>query len=229
MTTKAAPPVRRGGSMRRHQTRTAYIFLLVPLVFFLIVRFLPTFTALRLSLFDWNILKDVQPFVGTENYQRLVADEKFIQALKNTALYTVIGVPAQIALGLAVALMLNKIRALKGLFRALYFAPYVTPIVAAAWVWQWLFSPQFGPVNTFLIWLHITPQNFLNSPTQSLATTAALVVWQNLGFQIVLFLAGLAAIPRSYYEAAEIDGANGSQSFWKITFPLLNPTMVFSV
>ncbi|CAM4462324.1 sugar ABC transporter permease [Deinococcus marmoris] len=101
--------------------------------------------------------------------------------------------------------------------------------MAAAWVWQWLFSPQFGPVNTFLIWLGITPQNFLNSPDQALATTAALVVWQNLGFQIVLFLAGLSAIPRSYYEAAEIDGANGTQAFWKITWPLLNPTIVFSV
>ncbi|WP_175607447.1 carbohydrate ABC transporter permease, partial [Deinococcus marmoris] len=165
------PPPRRGGSMRRHQTRTAYTFLLVPLIFYLIVRFLPTLSALRLSLFDWNILKDTQPFVGTENYQRLFADEKFGQALRNTALYTVIGVPAQIALGLIVALLLNKIVALRGLFRALYFAPYVTPIVAAAWVWQWLFSPQFGPVNTFLIWLHITPQNFLNSPDQALATT----------------------------------------------------------
>ena len=215
--------------MRRHQTRTAYTFLLIPLIFFLIVRFLPTLSALRLSLFDWNILRDTQPFVGTENYQRLLTDEKFAQALRNTALYTVIGVPAQIALGLVVALMLNKIHALRGLFRALYFAPYVTPIVAAAWVWQWLFSPQFGPVNTFLIWLHIPPQNFLTSPDQALATTAALVVWQNLGFQIVLFLAGLSAIPRSYYEAAEIDGAGSSQAFWKITWPLLNPTIVFSV
>ncbi len=100
--------------MRRHQTRTAYTFLLVPLIFFLIVRFLPTFSALRLSLFDWNILKDTQPFVGTENYQRLFADEKFGQALRNTALYTVVGVPAQIALGLIVALLLNKIVALRG-------------------------------------------------------------------------------------------------------------------
>ncbi len=228
-TSTPSPRPRRGGSMRRHQTRTAYTFLLVPLIFFLIVRFVPTLSALRLSVFDWNILKEQQPFVGLENYERLFADEKFGQALRNTALYAVIGVPAQIALGLVVALMLGRIQALRGLFRALYFAPYVTPIVAAAWVWQWLFSPQFGPINTFLIWLNIPPQNFLTSPTQSLATTAALVVWQNLGFQIVLFLAGLAAIPRSYYEAAEIDGANGTQAFRKITLPLLNPTIVFSV
>ncbi|GGR75148.1 sugar ABC transporter permease [Deinococcus seoulensis] len=215
--------------MKRQQTRTAYLFLGLPLLFFLIVRFLPTLMALRMSLFDWNILKEVQPFVGLENYARLAQDDRFLGALKNTALYTVIGVPAQIALGLAVALMLGRVTVLRGLYRALYFAPYVTPIVAAAWVWQWLFSPQFGPVNTFLTWLHIPPQAFLTSPSQALGTTAALIVWQNLGFQIVLFLAGLAAIPRTFYEAAEIDGATGLQAFRSITLPLLNPTMVFSV
>ena len=229
MTTTPAPPLRRPGSLKRRQTITAYTFLAAPLIFFLIVRFLPTFVALRLSLYDWNIIKDVQPYVGGENYSRLIADATFRQALANTALYTLIGVPAQIVLGLMVALLLGKIRALQGLFRALYFAPYVTPIVAAAWVWQWLFSPQFGPVNTFLVWLHLPPQPFLTSPGQALATTTALIVWQNLGFQVVLFLAGLSAIPRTFYEAAEMDGASGSASFWKITLPLLNPTIVFSV
>ncbi|WP_230271655.1 MULTISPECIES: carbohydrate ABC transporter permease [unclassified Deinococcus] len=232
ITSKAAParpPRRATGSMKRRQTRTAYLFLGLPLLFFLIVRFLPTLMALRMSLFDWNILKEAQPFVGLENYARLAQDDRFLGALKNTALYTVIGVPAQIALGLAVALMLGRVTALRGLYRALYFAPYVTPIVAAAWVWQWLFSPQFGPVNTFLTWLNIPPQAFLTSPSQALATTAALIVWQNLGFQIVLFLAGLAAIPRTFYEAAEIDGATGVQAFRSITLPLLNPTLVFSV
>ncbi|GGK41899.1 sugar ABC transporter permease [Deinococcus malanensis] len=231
ITSKAVPravtPAR--GSLKRHQTRTAYLFLGIPLLFFLIVRFLPTFMALQMSLFDWNILKEQQPFVAFENYERLASDEKFLTALRNTALYTVIGVPAQIALGLALALMLSRITAFRGLYRALYFAPFVTPIVAAAWVWQWLFSPQFGPVNTVLMWLHIPPQQFLTSPSQALATTAGLVVWQNLGFQIVLFLAGLAAIPRTYYEAAEIDGATGLQAFRGITLPLLNPTIVFSV
>lgn len=217
------------GSLKRHQTRTAYLFLALPLAFFLIVRFLPTFLALRMSLFDWNILKEQQPFVGLDNYRELFQDAKFGQALKNTALYTLIGVPAQIALGLGIALLLSRITALRGLYRAIYFAPYVTPIVAAAWVWQWLFSPQFGPINTILDALGLPPQPFLTSTGQALPTTAALVVWQNLGFQVVLFLAGLAAIPRTYYEAAEIDGASGWQAFKGITWPLLNPTIVFSV
>lgn len=217
------------GSLKRHQTRTAYMFLIVPLLFFLVVRFLPTFLALRMSLFDWNILKENQPFVGLANYEELFKDAKFGQALKNTALYTLIGLPMQIGIGLVLALLLSRIKALRGLYRAIYFAPYVTPIVAAAWVWQWLFSPQFGPINTMLDAVGIQPQPFLTSTQQALPTTAALVVWQNLGFQVVLFLAGLAAIPRTYYEAAEIDGASGWQAFWGITWPLLNPTIVFSV
>ncbi len=222
-------PARRRLNIRQRQALTAYTFLAVPLLFFLIVRFLPTLSAFRLSLFKYSILKDTQPFIGLDNYARLASDETFHRALLNTGLYTVIGVPVQIALGLAVALLLGRARLFQGLLRALYFLPYVTPVVAAAWVWQWLFSPQFGPVNTFLVWLHLPPQNFLNSPAQALPVTAALVVWQNLGFQIVLFLAGLSAIPRSLYEAAELDGASGWRLFLGITLPLLNPTIVFSV
>ena len=216
-------------NIRQRQALTAYTFLAVPLLFFLIVRFLPTLSAFRLSLFKYSILKETNPFTGLDNYLRLAQDQTFHRALLNTGLYTLIGVPMQIALGLGVALLLQRARLLQGLLRALYFLPYVTPVVAAAWVWQWLFSPQFGPVNTFLVWLHLPPQNFLNSPGQALPVTAALVVWQNLGFQIVLFLAGLAAIPRSLYEAAELDGASGWQLFAGITWPLLNPTIVFSV
>ncbi len=215
--------------MRQRRTLTAYSFLAIPLLFFLVVRFLPTLSALRLSLYEYSVLSPKQPFVGAANYEKLITDATFGRALLNTALYTLITVPAQIVLGLVIALLLGRVRALQGLFRAVYFAPYVTPVVAAAWVWQWLFSPQFGPVNTFLVWLHLPPQSFLTSPDQALPTAAALVVWQNLGFQVVLFLAGLAAIPRTYYEAAEMDGATPWRSFTRITLPLLNPTIVFSV
>ncbi|PYE50421.1 carbohydrate ABC transporter permease [Deinococcus yavapaiensis] len=216
-------------SLKQRQALWAYSFLLVPLAFFVIVRFVPTLTAFRMSLFDWNTVGTEHPFVGFENYTRLASDATFGRALRNTAFYALIGVPAQIALGLGIALLLSRITALRGLLRALYFIPYVTPIVAATWVWQWLLSPQFGPVNTVLVTLGLPAQSFLTSPDQALPSATALVVWQNLGFQVVLFLAGLAAIPRSYYEAASLDGANGWYTFRRITFPLLNPTIVFSV
>lgn len=229
MTTARPSPRVRRLTLRQRRALTAYTFLAVPLLFFLVVRFLPTLGAFRLSLYKYSVLGDAKPFVGLDNYARLAQDPAFHQALTNTGLYTLLGVPAQLALGLGIALLLSRARALQGLLRALYFLPYVTPVVASAWVWQWLFSPQFGPVNTLLVWLHLPPQNFLTSPSQALPTTAALVVWQNLGFQIVLFLAGLSAIPRSLYEAAALDGAGGWRLFTGITLPLLNPTIVFSV
>src|SRR5437870_5741293 len=110
----------------------------------------------------------------------------------------------------------------------LFFMPSVTPIVAAAWVWQWMYSQNFGPLNGLLAELRLPLQPFLRSPAQSLYAVTAMTVWQFLGFQVVIFLAGLEAIPRVYYEAAAVDGASGWRLFRHMTVPLLNPTLVFS-
>jgi multiple sugar transport system permease protein len=207
----------------------AYTFLLVPLLFFLTIRLGPAISSLYISLHEWNILSPSKPFVGLQNFQTLLRDPKFARAAGNTVRYVVAGVPAQIALGLAVAMLLRRINRFRGLFRALYFMPFVTPIVAAAWVWQWMYSVNFGPLNQILVAVGLPAQPFLRSPTQALYAVGAMVAWQYLGFQIVIFLAGLEAIPRVYYEAAEVDGASGWRLFRHITVPLLNPTLVFSV
>lgn len=207
----------------------AYAFLLVPLLFFLTIRLGPAFSSLYISLHEWNILSPSKPFVGLQNFLTLLHDPKFTRAAGNTVRYVVAGVPTQIALGLAVALLLQRINRFRGLFRALYFMPFVTPIVAAAWVWQWMYSINFGPLNQILVAVGLPAQPFLRSPTQALYAVGAMVAWQYLGFQIVIFLAGLEAIPRVYYEAAEVDGASGWRLFRHITLPLLNPTLVFSV
>jgi len=158
----------------------------------------------------------------------MLKDRLLVKALQNTLVYTLLGVPSQMALGLGIALMLNAVVRLRGLFRAIYFAPYVTPAAAIAWVFSWMLSPNFGIVNEMLNLFGIPAQPFLTKPTQALATVTMIVVWQNLGFQVVLFLAGLQNIPRDYYEAARIDGASSWQLFRHITLPLLNPVMVFS-
>ncbi len=207
----------------------AYAFLLVPLLFFLTIRLLPAFSALYISLHEWNIISAAKPFVGLQNFRTLLADPRFARAATNTVRYVLVGIPLQIALGLAVAMMLQRINRFRGLFRALYFIPFITPIVAAAWVWQWMYSQSFGPLNQILVSLGLPAQPFLRSPAQALYSISAMIVWQYLGFQIVLFLAGLEAIPRVYYEAAEVDGAAGWRLFRHITLPLLNPTLVFSI
>jgi multiple sugar transport system permease protein len=207
----------------------AYAFLLVPLLFFLIIRLAPAFSSLYISLHEWNIISPEKPFVGLRNFQTLLADPRFATAAVNTIRYVAAGIPMQILIGLGVALALQRINRWRGLFRALYFMPFITPIVAAAWVWQWMYSQNFGPLNQFLTAVGLPAQPFLRSPTQALYAIVAMVVWQYLGFQVVVFLAGLEAIPRVYYEAAEVDGAAGWRLFRHITVPLLNPTMVFSI
>lgn len=207
----------------------AYTFLLVPLFFFLTIRIAPAVSSLYISLHEWNVISPEQPYVGLTNFRTLAGDPRFAQAAWNTVRYVLAGIPAQIILGLLVALALQRVNRFRGLFRALYFMPFVTPIVAAAWVWQWMYSQNFGPLNQMLVALGLPAQPFLRSPTQALYAVTAMVVWQYLGFQIVIFLAGLEAIPRVYYEAAKVDGASGWTLFRNVTVPLLNPTLVFSV
>jgi multiple sugar transport system permease protein len=215
--------------LAKRQALWAYIFLLVPLLFFLVVRLFPAGFSLILALYDYAPAQQNSKFIGLDNFKELLQDAVFGRALLNTALYTAFGVPLQLILGVGIAIMLQAINRFQGLFRAIYFAPFVTPVVASAWVWQWLFNKNFGPVNVVLAWFGIPPQAFLTSPDQALFTVLGFVVWQQLGFQVVIFLAGLEAIPRVYYEAAALDGANGWQRFRHITLPLLNPTIIFSL
>lgn len=207
----------------------AYAFLLVPLLFFLAIRLAPAASSLYISVHEWNIISPERPYVGLANFRALAADPRFARAAANAVAYVLVGIPAQIVIGLALALMLQRINRFRGLFRALYFMPFITPIAAAAWVWQWMYSQHFGPLNQILVALGLPAQPFLRSPGQALYAVAAMMVWQYLGFQVVIFLAGLEAIPRVYYEAAEVDGAAGWQIFRRITLPLLNPTLVFSI
>jgi multiple sugar transport system permease protein len=227
--TRASRVSSRGLTLAQRQAVWAYVFLAVPLAFFLIVRIYPAVESLRLSLLDYRSPFTPNPFIGADNFKEMFGDPVLGRALTNTILYALIGVPAQLALGLGVAVLLQSVNRARGLFRAIYFAPYVTPIVASAWVWQWLLNKNFGPVNQLLELVHLPAQPFLSSPDQALVSAASLVIWQQLGFQIVIFLAGLEGVPRMYYEAAELDGATPWQRFRHITLPLLNATVVFSV
>lgn len=233
---------RRRMSLATREALWAYIFLAVPLGFFLFLRIYPAFQSFWLSMFTWHVNPAEREFVGLDYYQELARTPKFHRALLNTLLYTVITVPMQLALGLGIALLLQQAnKRFQGLFRAIYFAPYITPGVAVAWVWSWMYSYNYGIFNTIIIewgifweargldFLVIEPVRFLGNPNIALYSVAALIIWQQLGFQVVIFLAGLQGIPKTYYDAARIDGASGWQLFWHITLPLLNPVMVFSI
>ncbi len=236
---------RRRLSLGSREAIWAYVFLLVPLAFFLFLRLWPALQSFRLSFFSWHVNPELRDFVGLQYYREMWAEitarGPLYRALRNMLYYFVLVVAGQVSLGLLSALLLNSVTRFRAIFRAIYFAPYVTPAAAVAWVWGWMYSVNFGIFNKLLSdwsawvtgiglpWLAIEPQPFLTSPAQALIAVSVVVIWQQLGFQVVIFLAGLQGIPRMFHEAAAIDGANAWQRFWKVTLPLLNPVIVFSL
>jgi len=219
-------------SLKQRQVLWAYIFLSVSLIFYVVIRWYPTLLAFNISFRDWNIFQASGDWVGFTNYQEIWADlfkprSAVRAAFWNTLRYVLLGVPIQMALGLAVAMMLNQIRRFSAFFRVAYFIPYVTSAVAVAFVWLWLYNWPEGLLNEILGYFGVAPQRFTGHPDQALGSVTAVAIWQTLGFTVILFLAGLQQIPEMYYEAAGIDGASGWKLFRHITLPLLNPVIVY--
>lgn len=216
-------------SIGHKQAVWAWLFLAVPVLFYGVIRFYPTLHAFYLSFNDWNLVGQLQ-WSGFENYVRLIEDPVFWQVFGNTFEYLVLGTPISIVLAFTIAYFLDPIRFCHGLIRALYFVPFLTTAVAMAWVWRWFYQPvPVGTFNNVLAALGLPQQPFLRSTTQALPAILAPAIWAGLGFQVVIFLAGLRAIPETYYEAARIDGAGRWRILFEITIPQLRPTFVFLV
>ncbi|MFC5583564.1 carbohydrate ABC transporter permease [Nitratireductor kimnyeongensis] len=207
----------------------AWIFLALPVLFYVVIRFYPTANAFVLSFQEWNLLGD-RKYVGLENYAKLFSDPVFWKVFKNTFLYLILGTPVSLVLSFIIAYHLDKVRFMHGTIRALYFLPFMTSAVAMAWVWRWFYQPvPIGVFNNFLASFGIGQIEFLSSTTNALPSVLACAVWAGLGFQVIIFMAGLRAIPQSYYEAARIDGVSTWTVLSEITIPLLKPTIVFLV
>ncbi|PYM67170.1 MAG: ABC transporter permease [Candidatus Rokuibacteriota bacterium] len=216
-------------SLGARRALCAWTFLAVPVVFYASVRLYPAADAFLMSLTDWNIVGQ-RRFIGLGNYRRLATDPAFWKVMGNTVQYLVLGVAVSLALAFLVAYHLDRVRVGHALLRALYFVPHITTAVAMAWVWRWFYQPvPVGVFNGLLVALGFPQQPFLRSTEQALYAVLAPAVWAGLGFQIVIFLAGLRAIPGEYYEAAEMVGAGAWDTLRAITLPLLRPTIVFLV
>lgn len=213
--------------LKKRQALWAYVFLLIPMVFFVWIRIYPVFSSFHIALLEWDIFSKERPFVFMDNFIRMFSDKTLAKALMNTFRYIIICMPIGLALSLAIALMMNAISKGAGFFRTLYFIPYITSTVAVAAVWKWMFMKSGGLINNLLGLFGIPAQPFMNSTSQALPVIAANIIWQGLGFQIIIFLAGLKQIPRTFYEAAAIDGASKWATFRHITIPLLNSTLVY--
>jgi len=210
------------------RTKKAYWFLLPGLLLFLTFSIYPIFKALQISFYNWGIFGKVG-FVGWENYLTALTDPDFQLAMKNTILYGLVTVPGQMIIAMIVAVLLD--RKLKGrvVYRALYFLPVITSWVVVSLVFEYLFNQQ-GLLNYILKDLfHLIPENisWLTNPSTALGAIMTLGIWKGIGWTMVMYLGGLASIPRELYEVARVDGANAWKQFWKITLPLLRPTLTF--
>lgn len=218
-----------GLTVRQKHILWAWMFLAVPVLFYVVIRFYPTANAMLISLQEWNLL-GTRNWAGLENYITLVGDPVFWKVFRNTFLYLMIGTPVSLLISFAVAYHLDRIRFMHGFIRMLYFLPFMTSAVAMAWVWRWFYQPvPIGLFNNFLAVAGIPQVEFLRSTTIALPAILAPAVWAGLGFQVIIFMAGLRAIPQSYYEAARIDGVSGWTMLFEITIPLLKPTIIFIV
>ena len=214
----------------RIETIAGYLFILPTLIGFLVFMVYPLVYSIFLSFWDWEMMRGLEgsTFVGLQNYLNVFKDSYFIDGLTNNLLMFVIAVPILLLLSLILACILNTKIFGRGMMRTAYFMPYITTVAAAAIVFAALFHDEFGPINAFLRMIGVdNPPGWLASVDWSMATVGIFWIWRMLGYCIVLFLAGLQGISKSYYEAASIDGANAFTKFRYITFPLISPTTFF--
>ena len=210
----------------------AYAFVAPALALLAVFFLLPTVAALVLSFTDFDVYAVADSsrlrLVGLDNYVRLLHDARFWTALRNTVWFVLVAGPASIAVSLAAALLVDaKLVRGRAIFRTILFLPVVTTLVAVAVVWRYLYHPRYGLLNQLLAAVGIAPIDWLGDPAWALPALALLAVWKNFGFNMLIFLAGLQAIPERLSEAARLDGANRWQELWHVTVPMLAPTFVF--
>lgn len=213
-------------SARARNALEAYALLAPSLAGFLLFLVAPIFGVAALSLFDWNLM-GAPSFVGFDNYRDLAADSEVVRAVVNTIYYVLLNIPAQTVLALLLALALN--RRLRGgrVLRVVFVLPWMAMPVALGIIWSWVFDPRYGAVNQALGLIGIDGPNWLTDPAWAMPVIASVNIWQYTGYTMLILLAGLQAIPQALHEAAAIDGSTPAQRFFKITLPLLRPSLFF--
>ena len=227
------PPSAQARRRRRHDNVVGWAFSLPWFVLFLVFLAGPIVASLLLSFTSFGLGDLRNPtgasFIGVENFQALASDPKFHQSTLNTLYFVVAGVPLTLGFGLGAALLLNSVLIrFKTFFRMGFYLPVVTSIVAIAVIWRYLLHPDLGLINNLLAAVGVAGPNWLADPLLAMPAIIAMAVWRNVGFVLVIFLAGLQGIPQDLSEAARIDGASRWKEFRYITLPMLRPTLLFA-
>ena len=229
-------PVRKKASLlQKKETWAAWSFCALPLLFLFIFLITPFIVAFVISFTDQRLITNPNlptQFIALRNFLRLFNSSSFHQALWNNILFVLVVVPLQTFLALLLAVLVNQKLRFINLFRTIYFSPVVTTMVVVAIVWYFLYNPGEGLINqliSFLSFGKLGPYNWLNDTSLVLPAIMILSIWQGVGFQMVIYLAGLQGIPYELYEAGRVDGANSWQQFWRITIPQLRNTTIFVI
>ena len=200
-----------------------WLFILPTTIGLIVLNIIPIFQTIYQSFFKTGDFGKGNIFIGLQNYQKVFADKEIWQALINTFKYAIVEVPFSIVIALVLAVLLNRKMKGRSIYRTIIFLPMVAAPAAVAMVWRWLFNSDYGLINN-VFHVHV---NWVSDPKIAVFSVAIIGVWSIIGYNMVLFLAGLQEIPRDYYEAASIDGATGIKQFFHITIPLLSPTIFF--
>ncbi|WP_028548410.1 carbohydrate ABC transporter permease [Paenibacillus sp. UNC451MF] len=220
---------RRKRGLQNRETLAGFLFVSPMLIGVTILVLLPILATFVLSFSDWNFIMGFKGFkwAGMDNYQKLVTDMTFLKSFRNNAIF-LLTVPIYLIVSLVLAILIDKKVYWKGFFKVAYFMPYISSVVAVAIVWQVLFHPSAGPVNQFLMSIGISnPPKWIADPNYALISVMMISVWISIGFNLIVYIAGLQSIPKDLYEAADIDGASGWVKFKSITLPMLSPTTFF--
>lgn len=234
MAVVAAAP-RPGSLWQRMWTRRnknyfiAFLFVAPALLNFLIFRYLPILAAVRASLWQYSLLGGYGKFIALDHYRNMMHDPLFWKSLRITATFVILKVPIQIILSLALAILLQKERWVMGIVRSAVFTPVVTSIIVVSTIWAMMYHSQLGLINSILSVFGIPRQAILSNPQRALPAITLMMIWKDIGFSMIILMAGLKGIPETYYEAALVDGANAWQAFWRVTLPLLRRVLMFVV
>lgn len=212
------------------QKRLMIILAMGGLILFNIIFFIvPLVWGIAGSFYDWNPLTNENNFIGLSNYEEAFLSPIFKESLLNTVVFTVVTVALRTSLGLLFAVMINATTKGKQVIRSMYFLPVIMPLVAVAIVWKWLYHPRIGLLNMILAMFGIVGPNWLADPNLAMGSVIIMSVWKDVGYAIIIFMAAILNVDKSVYEASDIDGATKSQQFFKITIPLVKPTIIFIV
>ncbi|WOO86729.1 sugar ABC transporter permease [Mollicutes bacterium LVI A0039] len=213
--------------MKKERSYIVIIAVTLMCSFYLLFFVYPLVVSILGSFFDWNPLSGSQSFIGLDNYSRMISDPLFSESLYNTFYFAICVVIGRVGLGLLIALALYSIKRYQEVLRTMYFLPVIMPMVSVALVWEWMYDPRIGLINMFLAAFGVVGPNWLTDAGLAMNSVIIMTVWKDLGYAVIILMAGLLNVDNSQIEAAQIDGAKYWQVVRKILIPSIKPTLIF--